>query len=161
MVDIEHALQMRFTKGMVESLRNKYPNMNVAIWHDQNTDPKTKGYEIYVFESGEFTRAGDGGFINWSYQGNCDTPNLVEHKHIVLPASTTQPTETTPIVPPPQPTRHASNTGDGNYLVNCESSSTGTISSGVAYYRHLDPNGGNVNRQPDDYVDVFHGSYTQ
>jgi hypothetical protein len=35
--------------------------------------------------------------------------------------------------------------------------SDGTVSSGVAYYSNLNP-GGNVNQQPDDYVDVVHGT---
>ena len=29
----------------------------------------TQGYEIWVFDYGNFSRAGDGGFINWAYEG--------------------------------------------------------------------------------------------
>ena len=32
----------------------------------------TKGYEIYVFDSGTFWLAGDGGYENWAYAG-CHT----------------------------------------------------------------------------------------
>jgi hypothetical protein len=58
-------------------------------------------------------------------------------------------------LPPRAPVR-SSNANDGNYFVNCLSPD-GTTSSGVAYYANLKP-GGNVNQQPDDYVDVAHGS---
>ena len=34
----------------------------------------TQGYEIWVFDSGTFSRAGDGGFINWAFEG-CFTAN--------------------------------------------------------------------------------------
>ena len=34
----------------------------------------TQGYEIWVFDSGTFSRAGDGGFINWAF-GGCFTAN--------------------------------------------------------------------------------------
>jgi hypothetical protein len=30
----------------------------------------TIGYEIYVFDDGEFTNLGDGGHINWAFAGN-------------------------------------------------------------------------------------------
>jgi len=60
-----------------------------------------------------------------------------------------------PALPPLVPVR-ASNANDGNYFVNCMHSD-GTVSSGVAYYSNLNP-GGNVNQQPDDYVDVAHGT---
>lgn len=46
---------------------------------------------------------------------------------------------------------------DGNYFVNCQNRVDGTISSGMAYYGNLNP-GENVGQQPDDYVDVVHGS---
>lgn len=32
----------------------------------------TKGYEIYVFDSGIFYRAGDGGYNNWCTEGEFD-----------------------------------------------------------------------------------------
>jgi hypothetical protein len=60
-----------------------------------------------------------------------------------------------PALPPLAPVR-SSNANDGNYFVNCMHSD-GTVSSGVAYYSNLNP-GGNVNQQPDDYVDVAHGT---
>jgi hypothetical protein len=58
-------------------------------------------------------------------------------------------------LPPTAPVR-SSSANDGNYFVNCMHSD-GTTSSGVAYYSNLNP-GGNVNQQPDDYVDVVHGT---
>lgn len=60
-------------------------------------------------------------------------------------------------MPPIQPTRLNPADTDGNYFVNCVNSQDGTISSGVAYYKNLNP-GQNVGQQPDDYVDVIHGS---
>jgi len=60
-----------------------------------------------------------------------------------------------PELPPQAPVR-SSSANDGNYFVNCMHSD-GTVSSGVAYYSNLNP-GGNVNQQPDDYVDVVHGT---
>ena len=41
--------------------------------HDHIELPKkvgTIGYEIYVFDDGEFTNLGDGGYINWAFAGN-------------------------------------------------------------------------------------------
>lgn len=76
---------------MVRQLKLEYPDKNVIIYHDQDSAVDlegeehghyeleildiglisfTKGYETYVFDSGTFERAGDGGFINWSYLGN-------------------------------------------------------------------------------------------
>ena len=60
-------------------------------------------------------------------------------------------------VPPVQPTRKQPGATDGNYFVNCQSSD-GTVSSGIAYYSHLNP-GQNAGQRPDHYVDVLHGSY--
>ena len=34
----------------------------------------SQGYEIWVFDSGTFSRAGDGGFINWAF-GGCFSEN--------------------------------------------------------------------------------------
>jgi hypothetical protein len=39
----------------------------------------TKGYETYVFDSGTFTRAGECGFINWSFAGN-----FVQNDNVVV-----------------------------------------------------------------------------
>jgi hypothetical protein len=76
-------------------------------------------------------------------------------QHIHLTPCTTVPTQT--IAPPPtNPTRQNLADTDGNYFVNCKDSH-GTVSSGMAYYKNLDP-GSNVGQQPDDYIDVTHGS---
>ena len=32
-------------------------------------------YRLYVFKKGSFTLNSDGGYINWSYKGNCKRPN--------------------------------------------------------------------------------------
>lgn len=60
-----------------------------------------------------------------------------------------------PVLPPKTPER-SPNAQDGNYFVNCQHSD-GTVSSGVAYYSDMKP-GENVNQQPNDYMDVTHGT---
>jgi hypothetical protein len=73
---------------MIRQLTLEYPDKNVIIYHNQDSTVDfqgeshnhfeldigvlgfTKGYETYVFDSGTFTRAGEGGFINWSFAGN-------------------------------------------------------------------------------------------
>lgn len=81
----EHAKQEAFTQMMVEELRLRYPAYNVLIVHPKHsrnlvnehhhheelklTSPRTKGYEVYIFESGTFNLEGDGGLINWCFGG--------------------------------------------------------------------------------------------
>jgi hypothetical protein len=60
-----------------------------------------------------------------------------------------------PVLPPKTPER-SPNAQDGNYFVNCQHPD-GTVSSGVAYYSDMKP-GENVNQQPNDYMDVTHGT---
>jgi len=82
-----------FTKNTVATLRQKHPTYNFVIchtkhrtkfdgkagkeWYHDHRELKmgfpvgtTIGYEIYGFKSGEFTRQGDGGWLNWAYTGN-------------------------------------------------------------------------------------------
>jgi hypothetical protein len=82
----DHAYEEAYTKAVVSQIRDEYPNMNVMIVHsahDQNFQGcthvhyefqlfggRTQGYEVYVFHSGTFKLNGDGGFINWCYDGN-------------------------------------------------------------------------------------------
>lgn len=75
---------------------------------------------------------------------------------LVLSDIAPPPIPETPVLPPMTPVR-ASNANDGNYFVNCQHPD-GTLSSGVAYYANLNP-GANIYQQPDDYVDVTHGSH--
>ena len=35
----------------------------------------TMGYEIWIFDYGTFQRAGDGGYLNWAYNGNAYATN--------------------------------------------------------------------------------------
>lgn len=164
---------------MVTSLRNTYPNKNVIVYHDQDSQtnfvngvhshqelnlpdgPETQGYEIYVFDSGTFTLAGDGGYLNWCFAGDYDrdgesttvTFNTIEDTSVTPPAAP----NSVPVAPQ-TPVREDSSDTDGNYFVNCVNNVDGTTSSGMAYYKNLNP-GQNAGQQPDDYVDVIHGSY--
>ncbi|KAJ8520012.1 hypothetical protein ONZ45_g3110 [Pleurotus djamor] len=80
------------TQDLVSKMRHEYPSFNWVICHTKHTykfdgrrgvdwDHKhqefelgslfgTTGYEIYNFKGGEFTRQGDGGYLNWAYYGN-------------------------------------------------------------------------------------------
>jgi hypothetical protein len=82
---------------MIRQLTLEYPDKNVIIYHNQDSTVDfqgeshdhfeldigvlsfTKGYETYVFDSGTFTRAGEGGFINWSFAGN-----FVQNDNVVV-----------------------------------------------------------------------------
>ena len=73
---------------MIRQLNLEFPDKNVIIYHDQDSTVNfeggdhdhfefdigvlgfTKGYETYVFDSGTFTLAGDGGTMNWLFMGN-------------------------------------------------------------------------------------------
>ncbi len=85
----QHSVESHFTQTTVSKLREHYPTMNVVVFHNQHsvTDfqggnhthyeldigsilgiiHRTQGYEIWVFDSGDFELAGDGGFINWCF----------------------------------------------------------------------------------------------
>jgi len=79
-----------FTKNLVAQLYQEHRNFNWIVCHTQHTtkfdgkrgvdwdhrhqefDVKiggTVGYEIYNLKSGEFTRQGDGGYLNWAFIG--------------------------------------------------------------------------------------------
>lgn len=88
----EHADESAWTQAQVIDLQNRYPDSNVLIFHDQNSvfhpdvgfhshyeldlegyfGTRTQGYEVWVFNSGTFTHAGDGGYINWAFSGSFD-----------------------------------------------------------------------------------------
>jgi hypothetical protein len=95
----EHQAEEKFTQDSVEALRKEYPNYNVLLCHSafkQNftqsthqhyefplTPPRTQGYEVFIFKAGEFWLQGDGGFLNWAYDGNFVVdPN--DGKHIIF-----------------------------------------------------------------------------
>ena len=90
----QHSLESHFTQTTVSKLRDHYPTMNVLVFHNQHsvTDfhggnhthyeldigsilgivHRTQGYEIWVFDHGDFELAGDGGYINWCFDGDFD-----------------------------------------------------------------------------------------
>ncbi|KAL0948797.1 hypothetical protein HGRIS_008927 [Hohenbuehelia grisea] len=93
-----------FTQQLVAQMHQKHPDYNWIICHTKHTtkfdgkrgtdwdhrhqefDVKiggTVGYEIYNLKSGEFTRQGDGGFLNWAYIGNIKK-NDQGGKHLVF-----------------------------------------------------------------------------
>ncbi|KAF5356951.1 hypothetical protein D9756_006373 [Leucocoprinus leucothites] len=80
----------KFTKDIVAKGRQQYPDFNWVVCHvkhetnfngergkdwghqHQEFDLQiggTVGYEIYWLRSGTFKRQGDGGYINWAWQG--------------------------------------------------------------------------------------------
>ncbi|KAJ7903238.1 hypothetical protein B0H13DRAFT_2335194 [Mycena leptocephala] len=77
-----------FTQSMVGNLSAKQPDWNYVVCHTAHTakwdgvegtdwyhqhqefDIQVGGsYEIYGAASGEFTRRGDGGYLNWAWEG--------------------------------------------------------------------------------------------
>ncbi|KAJ8702334.1 hypothetical protein PTI98_001057 [Pleurotus ostreatus] len=95
-----------FTKEVVSEMRARFPQFNWIIVHVKHTTKfdgtrgvdwghkhheldiqigGTIGYEIYNFKSGEFTRHGDGGFINWAFQGNLKSRSS-DGRHLVFNA---------------------------------------------------------------------------
>ncbi len=79
----------RFTQSFVAEARKKYPDYNVVIIHTEHNqegiyihqheelyfllDIKSIGYEIYFSKIGDpfwLENLGDGGFINWAYDGD-------------------------------------------------------------------------------------------
>ncbi|KIJ90964.1 hypothetical protein K443DRAFT_14790 [Laccaria amethystina LaAM-08-1] len=87
----DNSKRSNFTKDVVTQSHQKWPHYNWVICHvkyetafdgKQNTDwgkthqelplswfDMTIGYDLYWFKSGTFTRVGDGGYINWAYDG--------------------------------------------------------------------------------------------
>ncbi|KAL0955224.1 hypothetical protein HGRIS_004126 [Hohenbuehelia grisea] len=93
-----------FTKNLVSQMHQQHPDFNWIVCHTKHTykfdgqrgvdwdhrhqefDIKvggTIGYEIYNLKSGDFTRQGDGGYLNWAYIGNIKTTDQ-GGKHIVF-----------------------------------------------------------------------------
>jgi hypothetical protein len=84
----EHDIESAFTQSMVAQLTRQYPDKNIIIYHDQDSQFNgvnsvhihvecsldffswTQGYEVQVFDSGTFTLVGDGGYLNWCFGGN-------------------------------------------------------------------------------------------
>ena len=82
-----HEAQSNFTKMYLDTMGPKHPTKNILITcvaHDRNFvnefhevadlsvwfgDIK---YDCYIFDSGEFTLKGDGGWINWAFTGSYD-----------------------------------------------------------------------------------------
>lgn len=89
--DIQDA-ESKYTTGIVSTLREQYPTMNVLVYHDQDSGYNlygathahvemdifagfSQGYEVWVFDYGTFELAGDGGYSNWAIGGNFDGPS--------------------------------------------------------------------------------------
>lgn len=75
------------TQAIVKFLLETYPTKNCMVVHSQyfqNFEGAVKihfelpqtfgtiGYDIFVFDKGNFELLGDGGFINWCFGGNFD-----------------------------------------------------------------------------------------
>lgn len=86
----DHDAEVQFTQDLVGALRTQYPDKNALVFHNAASPLtyvngqyyhyelplpdgfETNGYEVWVFDSGEFTLVGDGGFNNWCFDGNFD-----------------------------------------------------------------------------------------
>jgi hypothetical protein len=84
----EHKVEREFTQYVVQNISKTAPSWNVMMYHDEDSAVdfhnythrftelalhcfgKTQGYDVYVFESGTFTLAGDGGYENWAFYGS-------------------------------------------------------------------------------------------
>jgi hypothetical protein len=84
----QHELESTFTQAVVQNISGELPKWNVIMYHDDNSVAsfynytsnsteldlhcffKHQGYTIYIFEWGNFTLAGDGGFENWCFTGS-------------------------------------------------------------------------------------------
>ncbi|KAF7436587.1 hypothetical protein PC9H_003420 [Pleurotus ostreatus] len=105
-VQLDNQKREAFTKEVVSEMRARFPQFNWIIVHVKHTTKfdgtrgvdwghkhheldiqigGTIGYEIYNFKSGEFTRHGDGGFINWAFQGNLKSRSS-DGRHLVFNA---------------------------------------------------------------------------
>ncbi|KAI0439815.1 hypothetical protein F4803DRAFT_529673 [Xylaria telfairii] len=87
-VDDQETTEINFVASTVDTLRAQFPDMNILVYHDQDSGYNlhdyqythvevdlnnwfgtTKGYEVFVFDHGSFDLAGDGGFSNWRIWG--------------------------------------------------------------------------------------------
>ncbi|KAF8959829.1 hypothetical protein BDZ97DRAFT_2077844 [Flammula alnicola] len=80
----------RWTKALADKFRAQHPHLNFIVCHTKHTYNfkgrrgvdwdhshqeinvsfhKTVGFEIYWFKEGTFHRIGDGGYLNWAYNG--------------------------------------------------------------------------------------------
>jgi hypothetical protein len=84
----EHELEATFTQAVVANISGEQPQWNVMMYHNEDSTVnfhnwthnftelylhcfgKTQGYDIYAFEYGNFTLAGDGGYENWAFYGS-------------------------------------------------------------------------------------------
>ncbi len=83
----DEELEENYTQALVVALRKMDPDKNVIVCHVNHAQNfvnathahyelplfgfnRTQGYDIYVFDSGFFSRQGDGGFNNWCFAGN-------------------------------------------------------------------------------------------
>jgi hypothetical protein len=80
--------ETQYTQGLVAQLISQYPQKNVIVYHNQDSQfsgvnvvhmhvemnlnflGETQGFEVQVFDSGTFMLEGDGGFANWCFDGN-------------------------------------------------------------------------------------------
>jgi len=95
-------IQSEKVMDMVNDLSKNPANKgkNILIFHDQSSEVKlknlahyhveldklvggTKGYEIMIFDEGEFTLHGDAGWLNWGFAG-CGKRDGPEGKHVVF-----------------------------------------------------------------------------
>ena len=83
----EKRVERAFTQAIISNLVGNLPNWNYIVYHNEGSRHNfvdsyhkfveldlgcfgtTKGYDIYAFDSGNFTLAGDGGFENWCFNG--------------------------------------------------------------------------------------------
>jgi hypothetical protein len=85
--EVWHVRQQAFTTRYVDRQRQAHPDKSVLV-SCQDSDEKLEHkhveetitldvpfkvggikYKCYVFDSGEYTNKGDGGFINWCFSG--------------------------------------------------------------------------------------------
>ncbi|MBO0608765.1 hypothetical protein [Myceligenerans salitolerans] len=74
------------SKSLVTEYRKAFPDKNIIVYHrdiDLEFAPDVKGREylaevenfyVVALDSGKVTRKGDGGYINWSFDGNYSRP---------------------------------------------------------------------------------------
>ncbi|KAF7186652.1 hypothetical protein HII31_12061 [Pseudocercospora fuligena] len=88
LIDNGHDGASKFVQDTVSRYAAQFPDKNIIMYHDQDSswnfagashvhtefnlpDPLgTMVYEIIVFDYGSFRRRGDGGYLNWGFQGN-------------------------------------------------------------------------------------------
>ncbi|KIK00189.1 hypothetical protein K443DRAFT_615903 [Laccaria amethystina LaAM-08-1] len=88
-INQDNTLRDQFTQNTVSQSGQQWPGFNWVICHTDHTTAfdgvqgtdwghshhelglnfGSMGYELYWFRSGTFTRKGDGGYINWAYEG--------------------------------------------------------------------------------------------